>query len=231
MTPRRLLLFDIDATLLLTGGAGFRSMVRAGREVFGPELTWDGIEMSGGLDPVLVAGAAARSALEVGPGSLEAFRRSYVVFLREELERGARDVRAMPGVHGVLAHLRRREDVVLGLLTGNYPEGAALKLAAVGIDPAWFPVTAFGDEAGCRPELVVEALRKLEAIQGLPADPSRTIIIGDSPRDVECALKNGCIAFGVATGKYGAEVLRAAGAHRVAQDLSDPSLLFELLES
>jgi phosphoglycolate phosphatase len=229
MSPPRLLLFDIDGTLLLTGGAGLRAMIRAGREVFGAAMSWDGVEMSGGLDPLLVGEAAARSALVTDPESLAAFRRSYVVLLPEEIERGGPDVRAMPGVLEVLAGLREREDVVLGLLTGNYPEGAALKLRAVGIDPGWFKVTAFGDEAASRPELVPVATEKLSALGVRPADPSRCIIIGDSPRDVECAIKNRCYAFAVATGKYGVDDLRTAGAHRVVKDLSNPAPLFDLL--
>src|SRR5262245_15178414 len=192
MSHPRLLLFDIDGTLLLTGGAGLRAMIRAGREVFGPSLRWDGVEMSGGLDPLLVGEAAARSSLATDPRSLEAFRRSYIVFLPEEIQRGGADVRAMPGVHPLLAGLRGREDVVLGLLTGNYAEGAALKLRAVGIGPGWFPVTAFGDEAASRPLLLPVAAGKLTALGGRNVDPSRCIVIGDSPRDVECALANGC---------------------------------------
>jgi len=230
MSAPRLLLFDIDGTRLLTGGAGLRAMIRAGREVFGAALSWDGVEMSGGLDPMLVGEAAARSSLQTDRESLEAFRRSYIVFLPEELERGGSDVRTMPGIHEVLVRLREREDVVLGLLTGNYAEGAALKLRAVGIEPAWFTVTAFGDEAASRPELVAVAAGRLAARAGRASEPSRYIIIGDSPRDIDCALRNGCFAFGVATGKFGVEALRTAGAHRVVQDLSDPSPLLDLLE-
>jgi phosphoglycolate phosphatase len=162
-------------------------MIRAGREVFGAAMSWDGVEMSGGLDPVLLAEAAARSALTTDPESLAAFRRSYIVFLPEEIARGGPDVRAMPGVHEVLAGLREREDVILGLLTGNYAEGAALKLRAVGIDPAWFKVTAFGDEAPSRPELC-RWPPPAPALGLRLADPSRCIIIGDGP-GCGCAIR------------------------------------------
>ncbi len=226
---RRLLLFDIDGTLLLTDGAGMRCMARAGREVFGPALSWEGIELSGGLDPLLVAEAAAASRIAVAPGSVEDFRRRYVAFLERELGGGACPVRVMPGIHDVLAGLRGRAGAALGLLTGNYPEGAAIKLRAAGIDPAWFEVTAFGDEAGSRPALVALAKSKYEAIEGAPVDPSRVVVIGDSPRDVEAALANGCVAFAVATGKYAAEDLRRRGAHVAVRDLSDPSPLLDLL--
>jgi phosphoglycolate phosphatase len=227
--PRALLLFDIDGTILLTGGAGMRCMVRAGREVFGPSMSWEGIELSGGLDPLLVAEAAARSGLPFCERSHGDFRTRYLDLLPGELRAAGAQVRILPGVREVIDALRGRADAVLGLLTGNYPEGATCKLAAVGIDPSWFPVTAFGDEAPSRPALVAVALGKLAAREGRAPDPGRVIVIGDSPRDVDAALRNGCRAFAVATGKYGMEELLAAGAHRVVRDLSDPSPLLELL--
>jgi phosphoglycolate phosphatase-like HAD superfamily hydrolase len=228
-SSRRLLLFDIDGTLLLTGGAGMRCMARAGKDVFGPSLTWDGMELSGGLDPALLAEAATRCGVSIGPGAEEAFRRRYVELLAVELGPPYDGVRAMPGVVDLLVALRIRGDAVLGLLTGNYPEGAAIKLRAAGIDPAWFVVTAFGDEAATRPALVALALRKWEALEGRPVDPARAIVIGDSPRDVEAALANGCLAVAVGTGKYDHERLRAIGAHRAARDLADPTPLTQML--
>jgi len=230
MREPRLLLFDIDGTILLTGGAGMRCLVRAGKEVFGPEMCWDGIELSGGLDPVLLAEAAARSRVVTSPVTLEAFRRLYVSLLGDELRRSGPSVRAMPGIVEAIRGLRGRPDAILGLLTGNYPEGAALKLRAVGVDPAWFAVTAFGDEAPTRPALADVALRKLAALEGRAVDPRRVIVIGDSPKDVEAARANGCHAFAVATGKYGIEALRAAGAHTAVADLSDPAPLLAVLE-
>ena len=93
---RHLVLFDVDATLLLTGGAGMRSMKQAGRDIFGPQLSWDGIEASGGLDPLLLSEAARRSAVSVTPESHEAFRNRYVHLLREELQRSRKVVFETP---------------------------------------------------------------------------------------------------------------------------------------
>lgn len=224
-----LLLFDVDATLLLTGGAGMRAMTQAGRDILGPTLSWDGIEASGGLDPLLFAEAARRSGLRQTPAEHDAFRRRYAELLGDELVRSAHTVRHLPGAHDAMEDLRSRPEVTLGLLTGNYAETAALKLRAVGIDPGWFRVAVFADEAESRPALVALAMEKYRRLRGEPIPPRRVIIIGDTPRDVDAALRNGCLALGVATGKYGTEDLLRAGAHAAVPDLTQREPLYALM--
>jgi phosphoglycolate phosphatase-like HAD superfamily hydrolase len=228
--PGVLLLFDVDATLLLTGGAGMRAMIRAAAELFGERLVWEGIEPSGGLDPLLLAEAAARSGVDLDDAGREAFRQRYIELLAGELRRSAATVRALPGVQEVIRHLLAEPRAVLGLVTGNYPQTAALKLAAVGLDREWFKVAAFGDEGPSRTALVRLAIARYAALDGGARPLRRVIVIGDTPRDVECALQNGAVAFSVATGKYGIEALRAAGAHVAVADLSDPGPLLALLD-
>jgi phosphoglycolate phosphatase-like HAD superfamily hydrolase len=225
-----LLLFDVDGTLLLTGGAGMRAMRRVAEALFGGGFRWDGIEVSGHLDPLIFAEAAALNGLDVDSEHHEEFRTRYLDALREELERGRAGIRVMPGVHETLALLRERPDVTLGLLTGNYAEAIPVKLAAIGVDPGWFSISAFGDEGESRPALVLLALAKYSRLLGRPADPRRVIVIGDTPRDVHCAHANRCIAFGVATGSYSVADLRAAGADEAVTDLSDPTPLVALVE-
>jgi phosphoglycolate phosphatase-like HAD superfamily hydrolase len=136
----------------------------------------------------------------------------------------------MPGVADTLAILRSRPDLTLGLLTGNYTRAIPIKLGAIGVNPAWFEITAFGDEGESRAALVAVAIGKYAARSGAPVDPRRVIVIGDTPRDVDCARANGCISFAVATGKFDVEALRAAGADVVVPDLSDPEPLLRLCE-
>jgi len=225
----RLVLFDIDATLLRTQGAGTRAMRRASRELFGKELAWAGINAAGGLDPLLFAEAAHRSRLSVGPRECEAFRERYVSLLCADVKHRAGEVQRMPGARDLLLTLRARKDAVLGLLTGNYAAAAACKLAAVDIDLEWFEVTAFGDEAPSRSELGAVALKRYEDVRKGVIDPQHVVIVGDTPRDVECARANGFLAFAVATGKYPAEELLAAGAHAAVDDLTDPEPLVRLV--
>ena len=228
--PRPLVLFDVDGTLLLTAGAGMRAMKRAAGDLFGEAFRWEGIVVAGHLDHLIFAEAAALNGLEGFERHHEPFRRRYLEALAEELERGRDAVRAMPGVHSALERLRSEGRATLGLLTGNYAEAIPLKFRVVGIDPAWFEVTAFADDAASRRDLVEVALAKYARQAGTPIDPRRVVIVGDTPRDVDCAHAHGCFAFAVATGGYDVDALARAGADRVVADLSDPKPLFEAVD-
>jgi len=230
---RVLLLFDVDGTLMLSGGAGMRAMYRVSERMFGDEFSWDDVDPQGNLDPLMFAEAAAQNDLDHRE-HLDDFRRQYLVQLDEELSANRDKVQVMPGIHDLLEGLRdraaKRGDIVLGLLTGNYAEAVPIKLAAIDVDVSWFQITSFGDEAKTRPEMVALAMTKYEASCGEPADPRRVVIIGDTPRDVACAHAHGCACFAVATGFTDADTLRNAGADVVVNDLSDPAPLLAMIE-
>ena len=230
-----LLLFDIDGTMLLTGGAGMRALNRAGKVLLGDAFSFDGVQPAGGLDPLLFREAAVRSGVDDPSPYQERFKRLYLEVLREELEAGARGVRALPGVLALLGGLGRlalHQDLTLGLLTGNYREGALLKLAAAGIDSSLFTVSVCGDDAADRRAMVAVAKQQYSALAGRhrPPDSSKVIVIGDTPRDVDCAHSNGALCFAVATGPYSTRDLEAAGADVVVPDLTDPSPLLALMD-
>jgi phosphoglycolate phosphatase-like HAD superfamily hydrolase len=233
-SARVLLLFDIDGTLLLTDGAGLRAFDHVGRTLFGAHFSWDGIMTAGGLDPVLFAEAAVANGLDDDPAHHDRFQAAYLERLAVELEVGRRGVRAMPGIVELIASVRQRwlerGDVVPGLLTGNYTRAVPLKLGAVGLNPDWFEIHALGDEAPSRPDLAALALRRYERRFGAAIDPGAVVVIGDTPRDVHCAKAHGCVAFGVATGRYTVDDLRREGADVVVEDLADASPLWELVE-
>ena len=126
--------------------------------------------------------------------------------------------------------MRETRAATLGLLTGNYSDAIPIKLSAIGIEPAWFEVTAFGDEAADRRALAALAISKYEGQLGATIAPRRVVVVGDTPRDVDCAHAHGCYAFAVATGRYDAAALAAAGADRVVDDLSDPTPLIQTVE-
>ncbi len=230
-----LLLFDIDGTLLRTHGAGMRAMDVVARRLFGPGFHWEGIQVSGHLDPLIFAEAAAINGLDDVDTHHEAFRDQYILQLQEELQANRDRVRAERGVHAILDTLRQRADqqgdVVLGLLTGNYRQAGPIKLKAVGIDPGWFEVTAFGDEAPSRADLVPVAMQRYETLKGQPIAPHRVVVIGDTPRDVACAAAHGCVSFGVATGRFRVDDLHQAGAHTAVENLDDPTPLFALIDA
>ena len=130
-----LVLFDIDGTFLTTGGAGLRAMRVVAERMFGESFSWEGVVPSGHLDPLIFAEAAALNGLDHDPKIQRAFRDGYLVQLELELNASRETIDIKPGVHETLAMLRMREDVVLGLLTGNYTPAVPIKLAAIDVDP------------------------------------------------------------------------------------------------
>ena len=224
-----LLLFDIDGTLLRAHGAGERAMARAGRLVMGESYSLESVTFSGGLDPSIFYEGAEQSGLRATEADHARFRDAYLSLLPSQLELERDTVVALPGVHALLDELRQDDELEIGLLTGNYSEGAQLKLRHVGIEPNWFRIGAFGDLAPSRPELVPVALAQYERLHRARPPTESVVIIGDTPRDVHCARVNGCQVLAVATGKYDADALRAAGARHVAEDLTCSGALQEVL--
>lgn len=231
---KSLVLWDIDGTLLLTDGAGMRGMARAGRKIYGDDFRFDGVKASGRLDPLILEEALAKNGLLPSDDDHRRFHEAYLVELAAELELVRERARTMPGIPHAIAALRTRSqetnDVAQGIVTGNYALAAPLKLRACGIDPSWFEVGAFGDEARSRPDLVALALARCKERFGWSPDPARVIVVGDTPLDIDCAHANGCIAFAVATGMHPREELVQAGADVVVPDLADPKPLFDLLD-
>jgi len=225
----KLLLFDLDGTLLLTHGAGMRAMTRAAAGLLGDHYSFDGVTIGGGLDPWLYHEAARLRGIDNAAEHHETFREIYARELAAELARDDPPSRVLPGVLDLLAHLRRRDDVVLGLLTGNYAHTGPIKLRHVGIEPDWFAVHAWGDEAPDRPALIPLARDRCRAVAGHAPQGSDVIVIGDTPRDIDCAHRHGCVAFAVATGPHSTLELTEAGAEHVVEDLSDPAPLLSLL--
>jgi phosphoglycolate phosphatase len=226
---KNLLLFDIDGTLLRGHGAGTRAMLRAGRALHGHGFSLDGIMIGGGMDPVIFASAIERLGILEPHLHQDAFRDRYLQELAHELATAELRPYLLPGVVALLETLAARKDVVIGLVTGNYRAAVPIKFASVELDPAQFVIGAFGDCGPTRPELVRIARERAHAHAGRLIEAERTIVIGDTPRDVACALHHGCVCLAVATGGHTEEELRRAGAQHIAADLRDPDVLLSLL--
>lgn len=229
-----LLLFDIDGTLLLTAGAGTRAMASAGQELFGSHFSLDGFDAAGKLDPVIFNELAVLHGINDADLYREAFRDAYLVYLQQELDRTADRVCLMPGIRRTLSELRSRNqasgDIQMGLLSGNYRAAVPIKFSAVGIDLAWFEISALGEDAPTRSDLTQFAMLRYADRWGRKPDPKRVIVIGDTPRDVTCAKAHGCVSFAVATGRYSTGDLEFAGADIVVKDMGDSSVLFDLID-
>jgi phosphoglycolate phosphatase-like HAD superfamily hydrolase len=226
----KLLLFDIDGTLILTGGAGSRGMTRAFEAVFGIPDAFEGIAMPGRTDPQIMADALARAGIRTDDNGLTRFRAEYRRTLADELARSsAHRALVMPGVRALLEVLMPRPDVFLALLTGNYSEAARIKLDYFGLWK-YFRCGAFGEDAGKRSDLVAVAVTRAHAGGLLPSRRRNILVVGDTPLDVECALASGVRPIAVATGGYSADTLRASGAETVFRDLSDTGAFLRLVD-
>jgi len=227
-----LLLFDIDGTLVNTHGSGGNAWRAASRRLFGEAFDFNGVSFAGRLDAAIYADLAEHNGIEDHTDHLPAFWEAYLEELRRSLAAKGDLLEPCPGVHSLLRRLRSEHasSAALGLLTGNYGGAVPHKLGAVGIDPGWFAISAFGHEAGTRPELTALCLERYAQAHGQSADPSRVIVIGDTPHDIDCAHAHGCHAFAVATGSFSLGQLRDAGADTAVANLSDPDPLLDLIE-
>lgn len=238
---RTLILFDIDGTLVLTGGAGIRAMNRACEEVVGHPHALEGIPVAGRTDRIILSDVVTRVGHSLDDGLLDILRNRYIEYLRAEIEQpgrlqpfeslGARGgVKAvMPGIRELLDILEKRDDAFLGLLTGNFREGARIKLEHFDLW-RYFRCGAFGDDSADRNDLVPFALTRARDC-GLPnIDSSRILVVGDTPHDVACARAVGAIPVAVATGGFTVDQLRDSGAEIVYENLADPTPFLRLLD-
>ena len=217
----KLVLFDIDGTLVLTGGAGLRAMTRACTEVVGHADALDGIPVAGRTDWIILHDTLTRLGRELDRDLFDRLRDRYVDYLRHEiLQPGKGFNGALPGVPDLLASLHGRDDVYLGLLTGNFAAGARIKLERFDLW-RYFRCGAYGDDAPDRNALVPVAVERAAAC-GIPSlPPADVVVVGDTPHDVACARAAGATAIGVATGGCTADELRACGADVVFDTLRD----------
>jgi phosphoglycolate phosphatase-like HAD superfamily hydrolase len=217
----KLVLFDIDGTLVLTGGAGMRAMNRACEQIMGHAEALAGIPVAGRTDWIILHDMLGRIGRDLDDRLFADLRAEYLRHLRVEIELPGRGVKGvMPGVRELLDDLRTHEQVVLGLLTGNFEEGARIKLEHFDL---WhyFRCGAFGDDAADRNALVPFALERARGCGLGHLDPANVVVVGDTPHDVACALAVGAVPVGVATGGFSVGELRDSGAEIVFEDLSD----------
>ena len=226
LTAIKVILFDIDGTLVLTGGAGGRAMTLAFEELFGVPDAFRNIPMPGRTDSWILSDAA--TAHEISPHDVARFRDVYIRHLVKELDRPGPRKGIMPGVRPLLDALVDRADVYLALLTGNFEEAARVKLAYFDLW-RYFRCGAFGDAAPDRNGLLRQALARVAACGGPAVAASASVVIGDTPLDVACAAASGARSIAVATGGYDVAALRASGADVVFDDLSDTDAVLAAL--
>ncbi|HMA01082.1 MAG: HAD family hydrolase [Gemmatimonas sp.] len=229
-TKMKLVLFDIDGTILWSDGAGRRAMTEALTTVFGGAGPTD-YHYDGKTDPQIVRDLMRASGHtdETIDERIAPLMERYLGGLERELAGGTR-AHVFDGVRELLDRLEARGDVVLGLLTGNLRAGAAIKLQAAGIDINRFRVCAFGSDHHARGELPGLAQRRAKEELGLEIPGDRIFVIGDTPADIECGQAIGARAIAVATGRYTPEELARHHPYALFSSLADTQAVLQVIE-
>jgi phosphoglycolate phosphatase len=227
---KRLLLFDIDGTLLSTEGAARRAFHRALIEIYGTTGPIDSHPFNGKTDPQIARELLTLAGLpdQQIDEKMEIFFDTYLEGLETEVSATDHETRVYPGVREMLDALARRDDVILALLTGNVSRGADLKLGSAGLRD-YFAFGAFGSDCEDRPGLPPVAVQRAREVTGREFTGSDIVVIGDTPFDILCGEALGVFTVGVTTGGHDREELMNVGADVVFEDFSDTAAVLRVL--
>jgi phosphoglycolate phosphatase-like HAD superfamily hydrolase len=222
---KKLILFDIDGTLIHTGGAGTRSLDKAFYELFGIKNAYKDFSMAGKTDRQIMREGLRLHGLPYMDGRVDALMKGYLRNLSNEIHNPQR--RFQPGIQAIL-DLLKKDGYTLGLLTGNLEKGARIKLEPFGLNE-YFPDGAFGSDHEDRNQLLPIALDKFSK-RGFTFSPQECIVVGDTPRDVTCAKVHSAPCIAVATGPYSKEDLLATKADVVFDTLENIDRCMEFIK-
>jgi phosphoglycolate phosphatase-like HAD superfamily hydrolase len=213
-------LFDIDGTLVTSGGAGKAAMEAALRSEFHPDASTDGVPFSGRTDRAITRDLFDRHAIDHSPHNCRRFFDAYLANLPACL--ASHPGRILPGIASLLQKLAEHDGVWMGLLTGNIREGARIKLSHFQLFHH-FGFGGYGDDHFHRDDVAREALKEVHSRKQV--HPERIWVIGDTPLDVQCARAIGARCAAVATGWHPLEELADAKPDLLLTDLADPAPL------
>jgi phosphoglycolate phosphatase-like HAD superfamily hydrolase len=230
----RLILFDIDGTLIDTGGAGTHALNLAFSEVFSIESAFDSIDMAGKTDPQIIQECLKKHAISPLNGNilrlLDVYVKNLTSLMQGDGKEGLPPKSLKPGAMELLDFLLSTQGLRTGLLTGNIQQGAWIKLGAFAIH-RYFSFGAFGSDHEDRTELLPVAVNMFRNISGIGVDYRDCAVVGDTPMDIECAKPYGAYSVAVATGPYSAGELEAAGADAVFETLPGGDEFLSLISS
>lgn len=225
---KKLILWDIDGTLLRTNYAGIAALTRAFAQLHGREPDMSELDVSGRTDRWIAAGMLRAHGLPETDAHIHALLDAYLGLLPAEL--AARPGLVLPGILALLDALRARPDTAQGLLTGNLQRGARIKLEHYSV---WhyFEFGAFGDDSPLRNDLGPHAVRRAEARHAATFPPDRTFVIGDTPHDIECGKVIGARTIAVATGAFTLAQLAAHAPTAAFADFSDLAAVLRVIDA
>lgn len=225
----KLVLFDIDGTILKSRRVGRKAVALALRQVSGRSIDSTGVSFAGRTDPQIMRDllrGACFSETEIDDVIIECLK-SYVAVLMQMLTPSM--ITILPGIQSLIHVLHKRSDVALGLLTGNLQDTAFLKLHAAGLG-SFFSFGAFGSDREDRNELPLLAAERAAITFGTQFAVEKTVIVGDTPNDIQCAAGYGAQSVAVCTGYFSRSELDPFNADLLVDDFVDPSPLFALLD-
>lgn len=222
----RACLFDIDGTLIRSGGAGKHAFSHALREVFGVDDVTDDIPFSGRTDRAILRDLFQHHGIEDSAAAWQNFRSAYLDHLPRSL--AEREGAVLPGVFGLLKHLASCPELMLGLLTGNIAAGAKIKLDHYGLSH-FFECGGYGDRHYDRNQVASEAFDQARAKCAEPLLADQVIVVGDTPADIRCGRSIGAQVIAVCTGEHSAEELEAESPDLLLADLTDPALALDAI--
>ncbi len=224
---KKLILWDIDGTLIVSGRAGIFALGQAFWKLHRREPDFAKIEVSGRTDKWIAQQILEQHGLVASPENIHALLEAYLEMLPGELS--ARPGRVLPGIKVLLDLFHQRADVAQGLLTGNLQHGARLKLEHYQV---WhyFAFGAFGNDSPLRNELGPHALRRAREKHAVEFAPANTFVIGDTPHDIACGQAIGANTIGVATGGFSVAELTAHKPTAVFADFADPAALLRVID-
>ena len=226
---RRVAFFDIDGTLM-TGGPAKNAFCGAMIDTFGTVGNVEEVSFGGKTDPQIAREllVGIDYSVDLIEERFPSLWHSYTERLADELTQCPMQV--LPGVHELLNILKRMDDIGVGLLTGNIARGAQLKLDSAGLTEH-FVLGSSGSDHEDREHLSRIALQRARDMWNPALCPENTVVIGDTPRDVDCGLAIGARTLAVATGSFSSSQLAKAGANRVVIDLTDTDEIVSYLAS
>lgn len=218
MSKTKLVLFDIDGTLLLSGGAGEKALRLALRDRFGRDDDLERIEIAGRTDSGIAREIFKAHGIDATPENLRSFLEGYLHHLEQLLPHTPG--RLMPGIVELLEALLARPHVALGLLTGNLSAGAQLKLTHYGV-AHFFTFGAFADDSHDRNQLGPFARTRAREKHGVEFAGEDIFVLGDTPHDIDCGRAFGAKTVAIATGNFSRAQLAAHTPDFLFEDLAD----------
>jgi phosphoglycolate phosphatase-like HAD superfamily hydrolase len=225
----RLILFDVDGTLIRSQGAGRAALTATLEEMFGDAGPIDAYRMDGKTDPRIITDLLTATGLAAEEITPQLPRVYQVMADKARAIYPQRDMRICAGVEPLLARLRARTDAVLGLLTGNAAITAPLKLQTAGLDPGQFRLGAYGSDHMDRNQLPAIAMERAARLTGRAFGGENTIIVGDTPADILCARAGEATAVAVASGWHSMDTLAAYHPDHLFPDLTDTDAIVQAL--